>query len=475
MKYSIEGAKHGAIIARKRDNEGFFLSEFESLDLHDKRLENRALKIFNALQSKLTTCIKRLFFDPKDMRQAYDFFSNPKVSRAALMEPHIQKTVDRINASDAEYILAIQDITVLNFTSHLAKTELGRIGKTKKTEQYGLFQHNTLCVTDSNECLGLIDLQHFHHDDFDLSIPSDRRPVEEKNTICWINALKNMRKRLKGTKKKIVTVADREGDFFEFLHELNKENESFVVRAQHDRWSGKKHGTGDKLSTLFENQPVKGQITVTVNDVKTHEIKDIQLNIKALEDIELPVPRWPGGASEGKNYQPIRLNVIKVYNDEYCWILLTNFAVNEIAACQRVINMYKERWHIEDYHKILKTGYQIDEIWLHASRDAIENALTMAALAACRLHWIIYVGRVESMASADRIFAEHEWKAVYVYCREKIPEKTPSLSEVIIQIARLGGYKKLKNAAPPGIKIMWMGFAIFSVAAQMYESMSMKT
>lgn len=52
----------------------FFSSEFVDIDLRDKRLEKRALTIFNALQRELTSCVRRLFKNGKDMRQAYDFF-----------------------------------------------------------------------------------------------------------------------------------------------------------------------------------------------------------------------------------------------------------------------------------------------------------------------------------------------------------------------------------------------------------------
>lgn len=54
--------------------EEFFASEFATLDLRDKRLNKRALQIFKSFQSRLTSCVKRLFVEEKDMRQAYDFF-----------------------------------------------------------------------------------------------------------------------------------------------------------------------------------------------------------------------------------------------------------------------------------------------------------------------------------------------------------------------------------------------------------------
>ena len=439
-------------------------------------MNGRALTILAALQTQLTTCIKRLFHSKQDVRQTYDFFSNPKVSRTALLEPHFTNTARRVQASDANYILAIQDGTVLNYSSHKAKTELGRISHAGKTHQYGLIQHSTLCITDKNECLGLIDLQHFHHDDFDKSINHNYRSKEDKKTMCWISALKSMRARLPANNKEIITVADREGDFFEFLYALDKESEFFVIRAKHDRYSGKEYQEGDKLSELLKKQDILGETTISINDVNTREIKKIQLKIKRLNQIEIPVPYWAGWKDKKQHYRPIRVNVVMAYNENYSWILLTNLPADDLLACQKVIKIYKERWHIEDYHKILKTGYQIDEIYLHSSRQAIENALTMASISACRLYWMIYVGRVSDTISADCIFKDYEWKCLYIYFKEPIPNEVPPLSDIILRIAKLGGYKHRKDAKPPGVKIMWLGLRGLTFAAEMYKNiLSTKT
>ena len=83
------------------------------------------------------------------------------MTKDRLIEPHYEQSVYRIKSSQSKYILAIQDQMRLNYTHHLAKHDLGRIGKTGKTTQYGLIQHSVLCVDDRNEPLGLIDLSFF--------------------------------------------------------------------------------------------------------------------------------------------------------------------------------------------------------------------------------------------------------------------------------------------------------------------------
>lgn len=40
--------------------------------------------------------------------------------------------------------------------------------------------HKALCVSSDNEALGLIDLQYFHNDNFDMSTDSDNRLINEK-------------------------------------------------------------------------------------------------------------------------------------------------------------------------------------------------------------------------------------------------------------------------------------------------------
>jgi hypothetical protein len=437
-------------------------------------LNARAKKIFVAQQKNLTTCVRRLFYNPNECRQAYDFFSNPKVTGSKLMEPHIQKTVQRIGECNSEYILSIQDQTYLNFSTHLAKTELGRISalasKHSKHNQYGIIQHSTLCVNDKNEPLGLLGIQHFDLDDTASEICSDKRSIETKKTRYWVNAFEQQQERLKGTAKKVITVADREGDFFEFLHVLSANNANYVIRCQHDRCMGEKYQVGEKLSEhLDKSQPIS-EMDIEINDVKTHAIKTVRIKVKKLENIIIPVPRWTEESSKKKEYKPIRLNVVMAYNDEYCWILLTNLDVNTFADCQKVISIYKQRWHIEDYHKILKTGYQVDEIYLHSSRETIINALIMASISACRLYWIIFTGRVEENIKASDLFSELEWKSVYVFFKEKIPLATPPLKEVILRIAKLGGYKASKGTKLPGIKTMWLGWQKFTVIAEMYES-----
>ena len=391
-----------------------------------------------------------------------------------MLEPHYQRTAERIQANNSAYILAIQDQMRLNYTNHPAKTELGRIAKSGKAHQYGLIQHSVMCVTDKNEALGLMDVHWFHHDEFNTEICSQKREIEDKASRLWLEALDGMEKRLGNHSKRIITVADREGDFYEFLHPLVKGNKEFVIRAKHNRYTGETHKKRDKkIWDLLKTAPTKGELEVEIQEVETREMKTLKLSLKAIK-VKLPVP--PIGLGENaKELGVIDVHVIQAYNEEHEWVLLTNLACDTEEQIKEIVKIYRSRWHIEDFHKVLKTGYQVDEIYLHQSRETIENLLAMACISACRLYWLIYVGRSEAQIRADQLFEEFEWKAIYVYFKEKIPKECPVLSEVILRIARLGGYKPTARGKPPGIKTLWIGYQQFTVAAQMYRNMSSNT
>lgn len=70
----LYGVKMGNLTIGYGTTEEFISSEFEALELGDARLVRRAQGIFKTLQSRLTTCIRRLFLDKNEARQAYDFF-----------------------------------------------------------------------------------------------------------------------------------------------------------------------------------------------------------------------------------------------------------------------------------------------------------------------------------------------------------------------------------------------------------------
>ena len=41
------------------------------------------------------------------------------------------------------------------------------------------------------------------------------------------------------------------------------------------------------------------------------------------------------------------------------WMLLTNYSIHDLEEALEKVNWYRSRWHIENYHKVLKSGKSI--------------------------------------------------------------------------------------------------------------------
>ncbi|HHK75085.1 MAG TPA: IS4 family transposase, partial [Rhizobiales bacterium] len=50
-----------------------------------------------------------------------------------------------------------------------------------------------------------------------------------------------------------------------------------------------------------------------------------------------------------------------------------------------------------------------------------------------------------------------EWKSAYRLNKQPLPPETPSLNDVLRQIAKLGGFLGRKGDGDPGAKSIWMG------------------
>ncbi|RKU15351.1 transposase, partial [Candidatus Poribacteria bacterium] len=63
-------------------------------------------------------------------------------------------------------------------------------------------------------------------------------------------------------------------------------------------------------------------------------------------------------------------------------------------------------------------------------------------------------------ADCTHVLHDLEWKALYriTHKTQVLPEKIPSVSEVVIWIAKLGGFLARKSDGNPGVMVIWRGW-----------------
>ena len=138
------------------NSDSWALQEFSDLNLGDKRLNYRLMKLAEDFSKHPEFSINQACKDWHAAKAAYRFFQNDVFSELEILKPHIKNTAKRCR--NYEYILAIQDTTVIGFSHHPKTTSLGNIGgcASSKTETHGLNMHSTLALTPQGMPLGLL-------------------------------------------------------------------------------------------------------------------------------------------------------------------------------------------------------------------------------------------------------------------------------------------------------------------------------
>jgi hypothetical protein len=74
------------------------------------------------------------------------------------------------------------------------------------------------------------------------------------------------------------------------------------------------------------------------------------------------------------------------------WMLLTSLPVADFAGAQEKLRWYAGRWGIEVFHRVLKSGCQIEQRQL-AGADRLEACLAIDMVVAWRIFHLTKLGR----------------------------------------------------------------------------------
>ncbi len=89
------------------------------------------------------------------------------------------------------------------------------------------------------------------------------------------------------------------------------------------------------------------------------------------------------------------------------WFLLTTLPVQSRAQAEQVIQRYRLRWRIEDWHRVLKSGCKV-ELLAHRTEGRQQRAITFNAVIAWRLTVMTLLGRETPELPMEVMFSELE-------------------------------------------------------------------
>lgn len=443
------------------------LGEFEGVDLGDARLDERAGVLYQALAESPGGTLAEAFEDRASKKAAYRFLENERVTHDALLEPHFVLTAERCQAYPV--VLVPQDTTDLDFTDH----EMAGIGYLYTPKTHGLLVHSALCVTPDGVPLGLVSQRVWTRDPDALGKAATRkkRDLVDKESVRWLQA-EQAAAELVTERCRVVVIADREGDIFEWLHQERVPGLDRLVRACRDRLTLE---GGKLLSEVAPDLPILGTMAVEVGRGKDQKPRTAALTVRAGK-VTL---RRPAALKSRKDLAPV--DVWLVYAQEVAaqagakpidWMLLASWPVETEAAAREAVHWYSRRWCIERFHYTLKSGCQLEKLQFE-SIDAVKRALALYSVAAWRLLWLTMEARARPDDSCLGVIQPDELQALHTWLTgEPNPPKKPlTMREFVRKIADLGGFTGTK-ATDPGVKVLWRGWAKFQIAVSMFRAVT---
>jgi len=458
-------------------------NEFSSANLGDERLNKRLEKISNRFAKSPLSPINHACDDWTETKAAYRFFRNDKIKYQEITKSHIAATKERCR--DIPTVLAIQDTSFFNYSNHPKTKGLCPLSRVKRTHMkelvtLGLVMHSTLAVATDGLPLGLVDQKIYSRPQppgkkltgKERNARNSLLANKDKDSYRWVEALENTSKNLAGLKSRVVTLCDREGDMYDLFLRAQQLSALVLIRAHFNRTVNKKSkfstSTGKKLWSLLKSKKRGATIQVQVPKQKNQKARTAFCEIKFSDFVMNPPINY--NPFEKKNSPNLDLYAVTVTEincpKDYApieWMLITNLPTQNRKQALEKVRWYCLRWRIETWHKVLKSGLQVEDCRLSTS-DRLIRYLAISSIIAWRIFWVTLVARVAPKASCHLFLNDFEWRILAAKFSKTHKQKihVPSLEKSITWIAQLGGFLARKRDRHPGTIYIWRGMKKFS-------------
>jgi len=127
------------------------------------------------------------------------------------------------------------------------------------------------------------------------------------------------------------------------------------------------------------------------------------------------------------------------------------------AAYERVF-YYTQRWKIERFHYVLKSGCGVEKLQERSMDKTTLLALMYSVIAVAVMN-MTYAARLHPEEPCTVFFEEDEWKTLYCVANKtkKSPKKPYTIAEAVTYLSWLGGPKRSPSDGPPGVITIWIG------------------
>jgi hypothetical protein len=432
--------------------------EFGHADIGDPRWRTRLVGV--AMQAARCPAgrITEVFSDDAQRQGAYGLLESEKVAPTDVAEAMFVASARR--CAEEEFVFCPVDGTSLTLTDRDRCKDFGPIG-TRAEGARGIKVINAMALSPLGVPLGVCAQQWWTRPENPRRKHRDSLTPRQKETGHWLDAMAQVRKTMAefAPSVRIWFQVDREADSWSVLTQAAQEGHWFTIRASHNRRVSGADGKLGKLRSVVARQPVQARYQLAVRGGPKRKARSANLEIRAcsrtlhlrdkktgkrtLMAVNLVQARERGTTPRGE--KPI------------VWTLLTNHAIETLKDLTDVLFGYSMRWRIEELHKAWKSSAcRVEETQLRSASAVIKWATILIAVAV-RIERIKQLSREEPERPASVEFTPVEIRAAALLhfgesAKTRVPRGViPSIAEVTLWIAKIGGYTgQTSSGGPPG-------------------------
>jgi hypothetical protein len=302
----------------------------------------------------------------------------------------------------------------------------------------------------------------------------DTRRTENKETRHWLDVMAHVRSVFAehAPSTRPWFQLDRGGDAWPVLVDAaeNSSQQYTTIRASYDRRVRGGRKRQHYLWQKVEDQPVAAIYELNVPTGPNRRSPKAKLNVQfcpvRLDLKDLRTKRRFEAAFHAVLVREV--DTTPEGGKPIEWLLLTTYPVETVHDALMVVWGYSQRWRVEEFHKIWKTGAcNVEDTQLRAD-DHIARWATLLASVAMRLLRLTYLARKTPDLPATVEFTEQEVQAILLLRKLKTrPPAVPTIAQAVRWVADLGGYTGKSSGGPPGAIVIARGLRCIGSVARL--------
>lgn len=445
----------GRPLVKLRDNDQWVEKQFGSCQLGNTLRTKRLQKVAANMLAQPEQSLPKQNTQWADLKAAYRLFDNDRVTFDAVAEQHWRQTRQ---TKPGRYLL-ISDTTDVDHFSHRATTGLSQLGK---GDGRGMQLHNCLVYNcDDEQIEGVAGALVHYRPNAPKGETRMQRLNRARESELWGNLVEKVGPAPQGCQW--IHVFDRGGDNFEAMCHIRLTGCEWVIRAAKlQRNVVDESGETVPLATALSKARVLGSYELYLRSRPGVKARTARIEVSVVR-VTFPRPRHHSPWVKQCGIDELTMNVVVVQEVDapagvtpIRWVLMTSLPVETFEDAWQVIEDYENRWLVEEYHKVLKTGCSVE---LHALRtaDRLEPLIGLISVLGTRLFQLKLIGRSQREAKAST-HVPSSWLKCLKLVRPKLKITGMSVYTFFRELAKLGGFLGRKHDGEPGWQTIWHGY-----------------